>query len=74
MDTVRTVYKIDSQHPGSDVASETAAALSAASLAFLKSDPSYSKRLIHTTMRVNIKMVNCYLSQPLSHSLIDTWI
>jgi len=52
MDTVRTVYKIDSQHPGSDVAAETAAALAAASLVFRKSDPSYSKQLIHTSMRV----------------------
>lgn len=52
MDTVRTVYKVDSQHPGSDVAAETAAALAAASLVFRKSDPSYSKRLIHTAMRV----------------------
>ena len=53
MDTVRTVYKFDIQHLGSDVAAEMAAALAAASLVFRKSDPSYSKRLIHTAMRVN---------------------
>ncbi|KAH9305530.1 hypothetical protein KI387_009934, partial [Taxus chinensis] len=52
MDTARTAYKIDSQHPGSDVAAETAAALSAASLVFRKSDPSYSKRLVHAAMMV----------------------
>ena len=52
MDTIRTVYKIDSQHPSSDVV-ETTAALVDASLVFHKSDPSYSKRLIHIVMRVN---------------------
>ena len=52
MDTDRTVYKIDGQNPGSDVAAETAAALAAASLVFRKSDSSYSKRLLHTAMRV----------------------
>ncbi|VAI84935.1 unnamed protein product [Triticum turgidum subsp. durum] len=31
MDTPRTVYKVDPQHPGSDVAAETAAALAAGS-------------------------------------------
>ncbi|GLJ50978.1 hypothetical protein SUGI_1085720 [Cryptomeria japonica] len=50
MDTARTAYKIDSQNPGSDVAAETAAALAAASLVFRKTDPSYSKRLIHASM------------------------
>ncbi|KAH9291909.1 hypothetical protein KI387_042898, partial [Taxus chinensis] len=34
MDTPRSVYKIDAQNPGSDVASETAAALAAASMGF----------------------------------------
>ena len=58
MDIAQTVYKIDSQHPGSDVAVETAAALAAASLVFRKYDPQYSKRLIHTAMSVNTKMVS----------------
>ena len=53
MDTIRTMYKIDSQHPSSDVVVETAATLAFASLVFHKLDPSYSKRLIHTAMRVN---------------------
>ncbi|XP_058077027.1 endoglucanase 17 [Magnolia sinica] len=52
MDTPRTVYKIDSNSPGSDVAAETAAALAAASLVFRRSDPSYSKLLLNRAIRV----------------------
>ncbi|GLJ50975.1 hypothetical protein SUGI_1085670 [Cryptomeria japonica] len=47
METSRTAYKIDSQNPGSGVAAETAV-----SLVFRKTDPSYSKRLIHASMMV----------------------
>ncbi|XP_057804621.1 endoglucanase 13-like [Salvia miltiorrhiza] len=46
MTTPRTVYKIDDQHPGSDLAGETAAALAAAALAFRHSNPGYSSQLI----------------------------
>ncbi|XP_010552688.1 PREDICTED: endoglucanase 8 isoform X2 [Tarenaya hassleriana] len=52
MDTLRTVYKIDKAHPGSDVAGETAAALAAASIVFRKRDPSYSRRLLDRAVRV----------------------
>ncbi|KAH9329985.1 hypothetical protein KI387_002093 [Taxus chinensis] len=52
MDTPRNVYKIDSAHPGSDVAAETAAALAAASIVFQPTDNSYSQLLLHTAMRV----------------------
>lgn len=40
MDTPRSVFKMDKNNPGSDVAAETAAALAAASLAFRRADPS----------------------------------
>ncbi|XP_047306353.1 endoglucanase 13-like [Impatiens glandulifera] len=46
MTTPRTPYKIDSSHPGSDLAGETAAALAAASLAFRKSSPKYASTLL----------------------------
>ncbi|CAL1361697.1 unnamed protein product [Linum trigynum] len=52
MDTTRTVYKIDRNTPGSEVAGETAAALAAASMVFRKSNPSYSKLLLSRAMRV----------------------
>lgn len=52
MDTLRTVYKIDKDHPGSEVAGETAAALAAASIVFEKRDPQYSKRLLDRAARV----------------------
>jgi endoglucanase len=42
----RPSYKIDAEHPGSDLAGETAAALAAASLAFAESDPTYSDVLL----------------------------
>ncbi|GLJ50974.1 hypothetical protein SUGI_1085660 [Cryptomeria japonica] len=67
LDTSRTAYKIDSQNPGSDVSAETDAALAGASLVFRKTDPSYSKKLIHASimsvhsiaLNLGIRM-NCY--------------
>jgi endoglucanase len=52
MDTVRTVYYVSSNNPGSDVAAETAAALAAASIVFRKVDPTYSKLLLRTSQKV----------------------
>ncbi|KAJ4973930.1 hypothetical protein NE237_007104 [Protea cynaroides] len=46
MTTPRTAYSIDEQHPGSDLAGETAAALAAASIAFGQYDSSYSSLLL----------------------------
>lgn len=54
MDTPRSVFKIDKNTPGTEVAAETAAALSAASLVFRKSDPTYSKLLVRRAIRVLI--------------------
>lgn len=52
MDTPRSVFKVDKNNPGSEVAAETAAALAAASLVFRRSDPIYSKILVRRAMRV----------------------
>ncbi|XP_047341375.1 endoglucanase 8-like [Impatiens glandulifera] len=52
MDTLRTAYKIDANHPGSDVAGETAAALAAASIVFRSRDPAYSRRLLDRAVKV----------------------
>ncbi|XP_028767121.1 LOW QUALITY PROTEIN: endoglucanase 8-like [Neltuma alba] len=52
MDTLRTAYKIDGAHPGSDVAGETAAALAAASIVFRSRDPAYSRLLLNRAVRV----------------------
>ncbi|KAK3430187.1 hypothetical protein EUGRSUZ_E01715 [Eucalyptus grandis] len=46
MTTPRTVYKIDDQHPGADLAGETAAAFAAASVAFAPTDSNYSAQLL----------------------------
>ncbi|KAK7273717.1 hypothetical protein RIF29_14777 [Crotalaria pallida] len=46
MTTPRDAYRIDDQHPGSDLAGETAAALAAASLAFQNVDSTYSKKML----------------------------
>ncbi|KAG2326102.1 hypothetical protein Bca52824_008830 [Brassica carinata] len=46
MTTPRPCYRIDAQHPGSDLAGETAAAMAAASLAFAQYDASYAGKLI----------------------------
>ncbi|GAA0167618.1 hypothetical protein LIER_22506 [Lithospermum erythrorhizon] len=52
MDTQRNVYKVSPQNPGSDVAAETAAALSAASIVFKDSDPAYSQKLLSAAVQV----------------------
>ncbi|KAG0489787.1 hypothetical protein HPP92_006650 [Vanilla planifolia] len=52
MDTPRTVLKIDSSNPGSDVAAETAAALAAASVVFRGCDPVYSRVLRKRAIQV----------------------
>ncbi|XP_022953707.1 endoglucanase 17-like [Cucurbita moschata] len=52
MDTPRSVFKVDKNNPGTEVAAETAAALAAASLVFRRSDPIYSKILVRRAMRV----------------------
>ncbi|XP_047176471.1 endoglucanase 17-like [Vigna umbellata] len=52
MDTPRSVFKIDANTPGSEVAAETAAALAAASLVFRRTDPTYSKVLARRAIRV----------------------
>ncbi|XP_058744573.1 endoglucanase 5-like isoform X2 [Vicia villosa] len=46
MTTSRTAYKIDEQHPGSDLAGETAAALAAAAIAFRTYNSSHSNLLL----------------------------
>lgn len=53
MDTLRTAYKIDASHPGSDVAGETAAALAAASIVFRSRDPRYSRLLLNRAIQVS---------------------
>lgn len=46
MTTPRTTFKIDEQHPGSDLAGETAATLAAASIAFKDENPKYASDLL----------------------------
>ncbi|KAH7547544.1 hypothetical protein FEM48_Zijuj01G0321000 [Ziziphus jujuba var. spinosa] len=46
MTTPRTVFKIDDQHPGSDLAAETAAAFASASIAFRPINPKYAYKLL----------------------------
>ncbi|KAG2326105.1 hypothetical protein Bca52824_008833 [Brassica carinata] len=47
MTTPRPSYRIDAQHPGADLAGETAAAMAAASLAFAPYNAAYAKKLIN---------------------------
>ncbi|KAL2651512.1 hypothetical protein R1flu_019640 [Riccia fluitans] len=46
MTTSRQAYKLDVNHPGSEVAGETAAAMAAASIVFKYTDPGYSQTLL----------------------------
>lgn len=46
MTTSRQAYRVDVNHPGSDLAGETAAAMASASIVFRSSNPSYSNQLL----------------------------
>lgn len=46
MQMQRPSYKIDADHPGSDLAAETAAALASASIVFRESDAAYADKLL----------------------------
>ncbi|CAN8295868.1 unnamed protein product [Cochlearia groenlandica] len=52
MDTPRSVFKVDKNNPGSDIAGEIAAALAASSIVFRKCDPSYSSLLLQRSITV----------------------
>jgi hypothetical protein len=52
MTTSRQAYKVDRDHPGSDVAGETAAAMAAASIVFRDSNPHYAHLLLHHAQQV----------------------
>ncbi|KAF6174689.1 hypothetical protein GIB67_008744 [Kingdonia uniflora] len=52
MDTPRIVSAVTKDHPGSEVAAETAAALASASIIFRKSDPRYSQKLLARAIEV----------------------
>lgn len=53
MTTGREAYKIDEEHPGSDLAGETAAAMAASSIVFRSSNPHYSNLLLHHAKEVS---------------------
>ena len=55
-DTRSTVYVIDQNHPGSEVAAETAAAMAAAAVAFAPSDPGYAATLVAHAKQVRDRM------------------
>lgn len=57
MTTPRNAYKLDENHPGSDIAGETAAALASAAIAFKSYNSSYSSLLL-----VHAKQVFVFLS------------
>ncbi|KAG7197626.1 hypothetical protein KM043_013407 [Ampulex compressa] len=46
LNTTRPAYKIDPEHPGSDLAGETAAALAATSIVFRSTNPEYSSQCL----------------------------
>ncbi|GMH10516.1 hypothetical protein Nepgr_012357 [Nepenthes gracilis] len=52
MQTPRTVYKIDENEPGTEIAAETSAALAAASIVFRYVDHQYSRNLLNKAKRL----------------------
>jgi len=65
MTTSRTSYKLDDQHPGSDLAAETAAALAAASIAFQSTNTKYS-----STMLLHATQVRIYITLKYFHYMV----
>lgn len=53
MNTPRTVLKIDTRNPGTELAAETSAALAAASITFRSSDHTYSHSLLNKAKMVS---------------------
>ncbi|MDX1902147.1 MAG: glycoside hydrolase family 9 protein [Gammaproteobacteria bacterium] len=51
-------FYVDTTHPGTDLAADTVSALTAASLAFQASDPTYANQLLSTAKTIYQKMVN----------------
>lgn len=66
MTTPRTAYKLDTEHPGSDLAGETAAAMAAASMAFRPYNSSYSDLLL-----VHAKQVGMESCTPITFRVVD---
>lgn len=58
MATSRRAYRIDENHPGSDVAAETAAAMAAASMVFRTTNPHYAHLLLDHAQQVHVFIVN----------------
>ncbi|KAE9445214.1 hypothetical protein C3L33_22888, partial [Rhododendron williamsianum] len=54
MTTSRQAYRIDANHPGSDLAGETAAAMAAASIVFSHSNPSYANELLTHAQQIEL--------------------
>lgn len=58
MDTPRTLYKITSNSPGSEVAADVAAAFAAASIVFKNIDSNYSTKLLRRAKSVSIQLLD----------------
>ena len=50
--TERPSFKIDTQHPGSDLAAEVAAAMASASMIFRPTDPDYADKLLDNAVQL----------------------
>ena len=73
MSTPRTAFKIDINHPGSDVAGETAAALAAAAKAFRPYDSMYADLLLLHAKQVHLRYIcMCVLCRSSSECSTET--
>lgn len=52
MEMDRPIYKIDANHPGTEVSAETAAALAAASMVFENIDSTYATNLLNHAIQL----------------------
>ena len=72
MDTLRSVFKIDINTPGSDVAIETAAT----SVVFRRSDPTYSNLHIMRAIRVKfyLLLIPRFIFNPIIQRFISCFV
>lgn len=69
MTTSRQAYWIDTNHPGSDLAGESAAAMASASIVFRRSDPAYSNELL-----AHAKQVYMYSLSLVCHTYFEVTV
>ena len=76
MKTPRTLYKIDENDPGTEIAAETAAAMAASSIVFRGADRKYARSLLNKAKLVRMLLHAQFFSElhQLSNNICLTYL